>query len=94
MAGESRTTTDHNQIKKWAEERGGEPVKIASTGDGSDPGLIRLHFPDFSSDDPFEPISWDDFFRKFDEANLEFVYQETTSGGQRSNFFKLVKRGQ
>ncbi len=93
MPGESKTTTNHDLIRKWAEERGGEPSKIASTGDGGDPGLIRIHFPEYSSDEPFEKISWDDFFRKFDEANLEFVYQETTSDGERSNFFKLVRRG-
>ena len=92
MAGESRTTTNHEQIRKWAESRGGEPVRIASTGDGGDPGLIRIHFPEFSSDEPFEKISWEDFFRKFDDADLEFVYQDETSGGQRSNFFKLVRR--
>jgi len=92
MAGESKSTTDHDKIRSWAQARGGVPSKIKGTGDGDDAGLIRIHFPDFSSDEPFEEISWDDFFRKFDESNLEFVYQEDTSGGRRSNFFKLVRR--
>jgi hypothetical protein len=35
-------------------------------------------------------ISWDEFFKKFDEANLALVYEEETASGQRSNFNKLV----
>lgn len=35
-------------------------------------------------------IPWDDFFEKFDENDLELVYQEKTAEGQKSNFNKLV----
>jgi hypothetical protein len=38
------------------------------------------------------PISWDDWFAKFDESGLALLFQEETAGGERSNFNKLVKR--
>ena len=39
-----------------------------------------------------EEISWEQFFEKFDENKLAFLYQDKTSGGEESRFFKLVKR--
>ena len=27
----SRTTTDHDEIRRWVEERGGKPVEVAAT---------------------------------------------------------------
>jgi hypothetical protein len=37
-------------------------------------------------------ISWDQWFRKFDQSNLAFLYQDETASGNCSRFFKLVKR--
>jgi hypothetical protein len=28
MAGESHTTTDHGESRRWAEERGGRPARV------------------------------------------------------------------
>ena len=39
-----------------------------------------------------EPISWDDFFEKFDEAKLAFIYQDQKSNGEGSTFCKFVDR--
>jgi hypothetical protein len=88
----SITTTDHDTIRKWAEERGGKPSEVASTARGDDVGIIRVDFPGFSGEGKLQEISWDDWFKKFDEANLAFVYEEETAEGQRSNFNKLVGR--
>ena len=56
--------------------------------------MLRLEFPGKpnADDDKLQPISWDDFFEKFDERGLALVYQEETADGQRSNFNKLVSR--
>ena len=54
--------------------------------------MIRLDFPGYSGGDTLEPISWDDWFSKFDASNLALVYQETTARGQKSNFNKLIGR--
>ena len=87
-------TTDHEQIRKWAELRGGKPAAVKATHRGDDPGIIRLIFPDApnANDDSLEEISWDEFFRKFDEAELALLYQEHTAGGKKSLFSKLVGR--
>lgn len=88
----SNTTTDHEEIRRWAEERGGKPACVKGTGSKSDTGMIRIDFPGYSGGDSLQEIEWDEFFEKFDENGLALVYQEQTAGGQKSNFNKLVKR--
>ena len=39
-----------------------------------------------------QEISWEEFFDKFEEKKLAFLYQEKTSGGDESRFFKFVSR--
>lgn len=88
----SKTTQDHDEIRKWAEARGAKPAAVAQTERKGKTGILRLEFPGSpnAEDDSLEEISWEEFFRKFDESGLEFVYQEETSGGEKSNFNKLV----
>jgi hypothetical protein len=87
---ESHTTTDHETIKGWAEARGGHPAHVKSTGGKDDPGVLRISFD--RSEDSLEGIGWDEFFAKFEESNLAFLYQEHTKHGDLSRFFKLVSR--
>ena len=91
-ANSSRTTTDRNEIRRWAEERGAKPACVKGTGGKGDPGMIRLDFPGFSGSDSLEHISWDEWFKAFDDNDLALVYQDRTADGQRSNFNKLVAR--
>jgi hypothetical protein len=88
----SLTTTDHDTIRRWAEERGGKPSEVISTAREDDVGIIRIDFPGYGGEGKLREISWEDWFRKFDEASLALVYEEETSDGQRSNFNKLVGR--
>lgn len=92
MASESKTTTNHNEIKKWAESRGGKPATVKSTESNNEAGVLRIDFPGYSGAGSLEEISWDEFFKKFDEKNLAFLYQDHTSSGEESRFFKLVSR--
>lgn len=87
---EAKTTTDHKTIRQWAEERGGRPARVKDTGGKGDPGILRLDFGD--PDPSLEEISWDEFFEKFEENGLAFLYQEETASGQESRFSKLVDR--
>ena len=91
---EAKTTTDHDEIRKWAEARGGRPAAVRSTHGKGGTGIIRIEFPDApnAKDDNLEEISWDAFFEKFDESDLALLYQEQTAKGERSNFNKLVGR--
>src|SRR4051794_35780021 len=88
MASQSRVTTDHNEIRRWAEERGGHPATVKRTEQGGEPGILRIDFPGFSGEDTLEEISWDDFFQKFEESGLAFLFQDKGD----SRFNKLVSR--
>lgn len=91
MASSSKTTTDHDTIRKWAEARGARPATVKGTAKNDEAGVIRLNFPGYD-EDRLEDISWDEWFEKFDENKLALLYQEETAGGQQSNFNKLVSR--
>lgn len=91
-AHQSQRTHDHETIRRWVAERDGSPARVKGTGSGDDPGVLRIDFPGYSGEEDLEHISWDEFFRKFDESLLDFVYQEETSAGEPSNFNKLVAR--
>ncbi|MGE3797683.1 MAG: hypothetical protein AB7G88_07560 [Thermomicrobiales bacterium] len=92
MTSTSQITTDHDTIRQWAEARGGKPATVSGTGDGDDAGLLRIDFDVDGKDDRLEPLSWDDFFEKFEEARLAFLYQDEKTSGEGSTFFKFVKR--
>lgn len=90
----AKVTTDHAKIRKWVEARRGVPVHVQSTGTADDVGLLRIDFPerDEKDDEQLEEISWDEFFEKFDEKRLAFVYQDKTAAGKKSRFNKFVNR--
>jgi hypothetical protein len=91
---QAKVTTDHDEICKWAEARGGRPASVRSTHSKDNVGIIRIEFPDApnATDDALEEITWEEFFEKFDESKLALLYQEETTRGERSNFNKLVGR--
>lgn len=93
MAGESRSTTNHDEIRRWAEERGGRPATVGATAQGGDEaGILRIRFPGVGDDEALEDVSWEAFFDKFEESRLAFLYQDETKGGGTSRFFKFVSR--
>lgn len=88
---ESKTTTDHLTIREWVEERDGKPAIVKGTDNGKGGGLLRILF-DEKSGDNLDEISWIEFFKIFDQNNLEFLYQEKTKDGGESRFFKFVNK--
>jgi hypothetical protein len=83
----SETTTDHEKIRKWVEARGGHAARVKASGNG---GILRIDFGE--PEETLEPISWDEFFKIFDENHLAFLYQEKTKEGGESRFNKFVER--
>jgi hypothetical protein len=83
---ETKTTTDHDEIRRWAEEHGGRPARVKDTN------ILRIDFPGGAGDDELEDISWDEWFQIFDSQNLAFLYQERRADGDDSTFHKLVSR--
>lgn len=91
----SQQTTNHEQIRRWVEARNGKPVRVHGTGSADDAGVLRIDFPEANEDEDdekLEEISWDEFFQKFDEKRLSFVYQENTASGEPSRFNRFVNR--
>jgi hypothetical protein len=89
----SRTLTDHDEIRKWAEQRDGTPSAVKGTSRKSDDiGMIRIDFPGYSGEGKLEPVDWDRWFDKFDESNLALIVEEKTARGVTSNFNKLIAR--
>ncbi|HVG46516.1 MAG TPA: hypothetical protein VM899_00025 [Rubellimicrobium sp.] len=84
----SETSTDHDAIRKWAESKGGKPAAVDRTHSDEDVGLIRIMFPDApnSHHDNLVEITWEEFFKEFDERNLALIFDEG------SLFNKLVGR--
>ena len=80
------TTTDHDAIRSWVEDRGGRPARVTDTGGNGDPGILRIDFGE--PDEGLEEISWDDWFRAFDENELAFLHDDDSG----SRFNKLVSR--
>jgi hypothetical protein len=87
---DSKTTTNHDEIRRWVEARGGRPAAVRETGGEADAGILRIDFGD--QDEGLEAISWKELFKTFDENNLAFLYQEQTSEGAESRFNKLASR--
>ena len=92
----SHATIDHDAIRQWAEERDGKPARVKGTGNGGTHthgrygGILRIDFGEPEAS--LEPISWDEFFKVFEENDLAFLYQKETADGKTSRFFKLVDR--
>lgn len=73
------------------EQHGGCPAQVKSTAGGGT-GILRIDYPGYSGQRSLETITWDQFFDKFDQSNLAFLYQDRTKSGRPSRFSKLVKR--
>lgn len=86
----SETTTDHDTIRKWIEDRGGVPTVVKGTEDDEGEGILRVDFAE--RDDKLEEISWDEFFDTFEDRGLAFLYQDETADGKESRFFRFVNR--
>ena len=84
---DSKTTTDHDTIREWAEARDGRPAMVDDEREG---GILRIDFQE--PDESLEEIDWDTFFGIFEDRGLAFLYQEKTADGGTSRFNKFVQR--
>lgn len=92
-----KTTTRHDEIREWATRLGGKP-EIIPTGDESTHTGLRINFPG-AVDDEFlsrknkpKPVSWDEFFRVFDDQELAFSYKDRTIGNDPSLWYRFTYR--
>jgi len=84
----ARATIDHDEIREWAESKGGKPAAVDRTHKGGDVGIVRIMFPDNpeSEHGSLVEISWDEFFEQFEDSQLALLYEEN------SLFSKIVGR--
>jgi len=85
----AKTITDHDQIRKWAEQRGARPSRVHATA-GKNAGILRFDFGD--KDEALEEISWNEFFEIFEKNELALLEQDKTADGNTSRFSKFVHR--
>ncbi|MBP2831573.1 hypothetical protein J8281_05170 [Aquimarina sp. U1-2] len=86
----SQRTKDHEVIKEWVVQRDGTPSVVKETQNDQEEGaVLRIDFPRNENPD-LEEITWDRFFEIFDSSDIEFLYQEETEDGNKSNFCKFV----
>jgi hypothetical protein len=78
-----KLTADHAEIRRWVDEHGGHPG-LVETGDGRE--RLTVGF-----DGTCRPVSWDEFFERFDRESLAFAYDPDANGGGTASA-KLVSR--
>src|SRR5215210_1691046 len=86
---QATTTTDHDEIRRWADERGGRPSVVRTSRRKG--GILRFDFGE--DDEKLEETSWEEFFQIFDDSKLALLHQDSVNTGQTSRFFKFVARG-
>ena len=84
----SKTTTDHDEIRRWVSDRGGFPARVKGTEAKGGSGVLRIDYPGFSGEERLEAITWTEFFKGFDKEKLAFLYEDEPD----SRFSKLVER--
>jgi hypothetical protein len=86
-------TTDHEFIRDWVERRGGCPAAVKSKRRSRGRSFIQIDYPSRSpASEAILPISWDEFFDRFEQHKLAFLYSDAKVRGETSRFSKLVDR--
>ena len=85
----TKITTDHGEMRKWVKERKGNPIHLKGMLEADEiPISIKLPHSTMEGSE----ITWDEFFKQFDDRNLAFEYEERDETGELSLFFKLIKQ--
>jgi hypothetical protein len=91
-------TTDHQEIKKWAEKFKGKPEIIPNSETETGAIGIRIDFPGKMDDtylsDDHKPkhISWDEFFRIFEDEGLAMEYEDGNHFEDPSEAYRFILR--
>ena len=82
-------TRDHKSIRSWADRHGAAPAEVMVHVFDSEPTMLYFLFGDARAGTPeLRPISWEDFFARFDLLGLALAYDEET---QRFDLVRLDK---
>ena len=90
--GKRITTYDHEEIRRWAEERNGNPALVYKTKPEGTVSTLAIDFQEKRlHDDTLEPIDWEKFFELFEKRLLALQYDDK-EGGEKSLEYKIVGR--
>jgi len=74
-------TTDHSEIRRWANSNHAVPTEVLPHDIDSAPALLRFMLAEQTKDRrDVRLISWEEFFLKFDSLGLALVYDDDSSG--------------
>ncbi len=87
----SRRITNHQEIRKWAASCRAIPAEVSPDLDDGRFPKLRFMFLDGSLNQPeLMPISWEDFFAKFDSEGLVLTCEDNPSG-EPTKLYRLEK---
>lgn len=93
-----KVTTDHKEIKQWAEEHNGLPTVFDDPEAGGDRKGIRFDFVG-NTDEKYMPESaverltpWDKFFDLFDKKELAFMYRPEDEPEDITMAYKFIPK--
>jgi hypothetical protein len=90
--GETETTTEHDTIREWVEERGSTAAQVTEPA-GDDPGSLAI-IPEGQMDDSVREVSWEEFFEIFEDEELAFVHQTEKDDPEEQWFCQFTERGE
>lgn len=82
-------TRDPQTITAWAQQRDAVPVVVRTPVRADRLDHLRLDVRGMATDENGERVSWDDWLNTFALADLRFVFQERTPGGELSTYYRL-----
>ena len=103
---DTRNIFDHAEIRAWVEERGGRPAVGRGPTPHDDVSNLRFMFGEAAAaapgeaggidaagtDERFEPLDWDEWFRRFEAENLALWVQDRNADGEVSRYYEMVIR--
>lgn len=93
MTNDIEQTIDHSRIRKRIESRNGRLVRIENrTTPVEGKGVIQVIFSDTLLEEQYVQVSWEEFFTRFDQAHLAFVYERCGAEDVTNRFYKFVNR--
>ena len=70
-------TRDHDVIRHWAEANDATPAEIIPLKFDSEPTILYFLFGEARAGTPeLRPITWEDFFAKFDLLGLSIAFDQ------------------
>lgn len=77
----SAPTTDHHEIRYWAESNRFLPVELKPHSVDHNPAILKvIAAKDAPSHREYRVLTWEEFFLKFDALGLAFVYDDDPTG--------------